>query len=136
MKYFLLCAIAVGHLMAVPNVLEAGSDKLRLAVGQNAPPFRLRDMQSEDFVLNDIVGKNVAQPKTLVLVFFATWCGPCKREIPIMRDIYKRWKSSGVEVVYVGLRESAKSLKPFLEEVPLEMRVLPDRFGLRGACIP
>ena len=63
-------------------------------------------------------------------MFFATWCEPCKKEIPIVKKVNRRWSKQGVEVVYIGLSQGAKELGPFAKKKKLPGRVIPDTFGL------
>ena len=49
--------------------------------------------------------------------FWATWCGPCKKEIPGFLDVYKQYKSKGLEIVGVSLDQDGwKPVKPFIKD--------------------
>ena len=99
--------------------------------GDKAPPFSMRQLNGKMFSLRDYTGSSAKKPKKAVLLsFFATWCEPCKKEIPIIKKLYRRWKSKGVEVVYLGLSQGAKELKPFSKKRKLPWPVIPDSFGL------
>jgi phosphate/phosphite/phosphonate ABC transporter binding protein len=127
---FVLLALA---LAAQPASPAAGSDDLLLKVGELAPPFSMRALDKKPFSLADYVGDTAREPKKAVFIaFFATWCEPCKKEIPIVKALYKKWKPRGVEVVYVGLSQGAKDLEPFAQQVGFEWPVVPDAFGLLG----
>ena len=68
--------------------------------GDKAPPFSMRQLNGKMFSLRDYTGSSAKKPKKAVLLsFFATWCEPCKKEIPIIKKLYRRWKSKSVEVV-------------------------------------
>ena len=119
-------------LLAVLTV-GAGAGDLLLEVGDRAPPFAMRDLDRDVFSLRNHTGADASEPKkAVVMVFFATWCKPCKKEIPILKRIQGRWSGKGrdVEIVYVGLSQGAKELAPFAEEHALTWRVIPDSFGL------
>lgn len=104
---------------------------LLLKVGEPAPPFAMRDLSKEMFSLRNHTGPGAPQPKSAVLItFFATWCKPCKAEIPEVQKIYERWQKEGLEVVSVGMSQGAKDLEPFVKEVGVPWRVIPDPFGL------
>jgi len=111
----------------------AAPTELLLSVGETAPPFSMRDLDRKIFSLHKHVGEKPTEPrKALVLVFFATWCKPCMKEIPIIKKINRRWKKKGVEVVYLGLSQGAKDLAPFAKKNKFPWRTIPDRFGLLG----
>lgn len=112
-------------------ILGAAADDFILANGDFAPPFSMRDLNNETFSLGDYVGTSPKHSRSAVfLVFFATWCEPCKKEIPIVKRIHQRWQGQGLEVVYIGLSQGAKELGPFAKAEKLPWRVIPDTFGL------
>jgi len=112
---------------------SAAPEELLLSVGDPAPPFSMRDLNRKIYSLSKHVGDAPAAPrKAILMVFFATWCKPCMKEIPIIKRIHKRWKGKGIEVVYLGLSQGSKELKPFAEKNKFPWRTIPDRFGLLG----
>ncbi len=108
----------------------AGTELL-LSKGQQAPPFSMRDLNRKIFSLADHVGKTPTEKRKAVLLsFFATWCKPCIKEIPIVRKLHSKWKAKSVEVIYIGQSQSARELTPFVKQHTLPWRVVPDTFGL------
>jgi cytochrome c biogenesis protein CcmG/thiol:disulfide interchange protein DsbE len=69
-----------------------------------APPFTLADLNGKPVSLSDFRGKVV------VLDFWATWCPPCRAEIPDFIDLQKEYGSQGVQIVGIALDEPEKVL--------------------------
>lgn len=125
MQAILAFSLVVSSLVSSPDLL--------LQTGDNAPPFSMRDLDGEVFALRDLTGPSAAKPgKTVLMVFFATWCEPCKAELPDLRRIEKLWKTREVRVVHVGLSQNAKTLLPFSLEHKINWPIIPDAFGLLG----
>jgi peroxiredoxin len=81
--------------------------------------FTLRDLQSQAWTLKDLRGK-------VVLVnFWATWCPPCRKEIPDLETLYTRFKDKGLIVLAIS-DEDASKVKPFISERNVTFPVLLD----------
>jgi peroxiredoxin len=84
-----------------------------------APDFALPDLKGHTVHLKDFRGKVV------VLDFWATWCGPCKMEIPHFAELMKRHGEKGLEIVGVAMDETgADVVKPFVEKNGLQYHVV------------
>ncbi len=78
--------------------------------GQTPPAFVLPDLSGNDVSLGDFEGKVV------LLDLWATWCPPCKKEIPFLVSLYEEYKDQGLVVVGIGLDDGGASvLAPFVE---------------------
>ncbi len=78
--------------------------------GQTPPAFVLSDLFGNDVSLDDFKGKVV------ILDLWATWCPPCKKEIPFLVSLYEEYKDQGLAVIGVGLDQGGASvLAPFVE---------------------
>ena len=86
--------------------------KLKVApkVGHLAPPFELVDPSGEMISLEDFKGKAV------IVNFWATWCPPCKAEMPDLQAFYDENKEKGIVVIGVDQAENAKTVNKFLQE--------------------
>ena len=98
-----------------------------LKVGQTAPDFTLKTLDGKEAKLSDYRGKKV------ILNFWATWCPPCKAEIPHMEKYYKKSaKDDNVEILAVNLKKSDKDedyIKDFVKSYDMTYPVLLDTDG-------
>ena len=90
---------------------------------QPVPPLALKDLDGKTWELSALQGRAV------LLNFWATWCDPCREEMPSLQALAQRHEGEGLLVLMVNYRESAGSIKRFLERVPLSMPVLLDSDG-------
>lgn len=114
------------HLAA--NGSNAVSDKEKL------PDFTLKTLTGETINLRSLEGQ-----KAVVVNFWATWCGPCRHEIPDFNDVYARYRDRGVEILGISVDQSPETeVPPFLQTNPIDYPVLagsPEltyKYGIRG----
>ena len=88
-------------------------------IGERAPDFTLKDLQDKDFSLQSVKGKVV------LLDFWATWCYPCRVEIPHFVELYEKYNPKGFEVVGIALdKDGASVVKPFAEKEGINYTVV------------
>ncbi len=80
------------------------------AVGQPAPDFTLADLDGNQVSLSDLRGK------TVFINFWATWCGPCRVEMPEIEAIHQQYKDKDVVVLGVDILETEGEVRQFVEE--------------------
>lgn len=96
--------------------VSAGAGK-----GQSAPDFTLNDMQGKKVSLADLKGKVV------ILNFWATWCPPCREEMPSMEMLYRKFKDQGLVILAVNVeKDGAKLVQSFLQRSPYTFPILLD----------
>ena len=84
-----------------------------------APEFSLKDADGKTVHLSDYRGKVV------LLDFWATWCGPCKMEIPWFIDFERQFKDKGFAVVGVSMDEDGwAAINPYIKSMGMNYRVL------------
>ena len=87
--------------------------------GKDAPDFALQDLQGKQVKLSDFRGKAV------LLNFWATWCGPCKVEMPWFVELQKQYGPQGLEIVGVALDDSGKdTIQKFAKDMGVNYTIL------------
>lgn len=83
-----------------------------------------------DFILTDFRGRKVSlrefRGKTVMLNFWATWCGPCIEEMPSMEKLHQQFKDRGLVVLAVAAGEKPQDVKDFMREYQLTFLALVD----------
>lgn len=96
---------------------DSGSE---LSVGNNAPDFELDTIADSKFKLSDYKGK------IIVLDFWATWCPPCRKALPIVAQTTAKFKDKGVVFCAVNQGENKEKIKAFLGKEKIECNVALD----------
>jgi peroxiredoxin len=85
--------------------------------------------QKADFTLNDLQGKpwhlQDLRGKVVLVNFWATWCPPCRKEMPDLNALYNRFKDRGFVVLAISDEEATK-VAPFIEERKIDYPILLD----------
>lgn len=97
-----------------------------LEKGNLAPDFELRSVDGKAIKLSSLRGKKV------IVNFWATWCPPCRLEMPEMEKFYTKTKNEGIEILAVNLTKAEKSradVPSFMEAYGITFPVLLDENG-------
>jgi len=120
-KFFLYAAciycvlgIANAHAVVAPWEIEQIMDK-------PAPDFSLTALDGKKNSLRELNGK------TVLINFWATWCGPCREEMPSLNELAKSFKDRGLEVIGISIDNSDTIIKAFLQEVPVHFPIIRDK---------
>ena len=104
-----------------PQAIEATTETTGINAGMAAPNFTLKNLAGEEVSLKDYRGKKV------MLNFWATWCPPCKEEMPAMEQFYQE-KSKDVEILAVNL-DPQNDVKAFVKDNEITFPILLDQDG-------
>ena len=115
----LLLLFAISGCSAPPETVSAQSKPAGKSAAKTAPPFKLKDADGRTVSLAEYKGKVV------LLNFWATWCGPCKVEIPWFMQFEQQYKDRGLVVLGVAMDEEGWSaVKPYISERKINYRIL------------
>jgi peroxiredoxin len=89
----------------------------------------LMDKKAPALTLPDLNGKSISIKsfRGILLNFWATWCAPCKREMPALDKIYNRYKKRGFRVIAVSIDNDKSAIEGFLGKIPLSFTILHDK---------
>lgn len=91
-----------------------------LEAGQRAPDFELAGLDGKPLRLSDLRGRPV------LLNFWATWCGPCRQEMPLLQETAERYADRGLAVVGVDVGEGAETVRNYARSLGVEFPILLD----------
>ena len=119
---------------ARPSDIALGAlDGRAPARGEPAPNFRLESPDGSVTALDDLRGKVVW------INFWATWCRPCRKELPDIQKLYDEKRAAGLEVLAINVEEDAADARAFFDELGVSLPMLLDRnaevydqYALRG----
>lgn len=89
-------------------------------VGQPAPDFALRSMKGPSVRLSEHLGEVV------VINFWATWCGPCRQEMPLLDELYGKYQLAGLVLLSVNIDETAQPAIEMAQTLKVSYPVLFD----------
>ena len=121
--------ILVSFLLLLP-----ASPVLALKANDLAPSFSLRDSNGGNFFFSDYIGpKKKHQVKGIILCFFASYCEPCKHELPILNSLVDEFEKMEVKIVIVGSNEDFDKIGAMLDDIKVDKPIiLSDTYGKMG----
>ena len=99
--------------------IQTSDKQEKKSVITKAPDFALENNKGETIRLSSF------SKKVIILNFWATWCGPCRQEIPDFVNLYKEYNDDGLEIIGVSVDQSGwDAVKPFMERYKINYPVL------------
>ncbi len=106
---------------------ETGSPVRSDLVGESPPPPTKIPDRLPEFSLSDLQGKSTPiaswSGKSLVINFWATWCAPCRREIPLLEGLSGQWRGRGVQVVGIAV-DHREAVTNYARQLKIEYPIL------------
>ena len=113
----------IGRFMAVlvtSVLLGHGAQASQPVIGEPAPDFTLQSRAGDTVTLSALKGDVV------VINFWATWCPPCRQEMPLLDQIYGRYQRLGFTLLGVNVEQDSRLADRFLDDVPVSFPILLD----------
>jgi thiol-disulfide isomerase/thioredoxin len=114
--------IIITALFSINSLVQA-SELKPFDSEQATPPLVLQDLQGKTHDLNDYKGKVV------LVQFWATYCGPCRQEMPTMNKMIKQMADVPFKILAIDMGESKAEVEKFVSEVKPEFTILLDESG-------
>ena len=106
--------VALAAALAVALPVMAGT-------GAPAPQFSLGSREGKDISLSQYQGQVV------MINFWASWCGPCRQEMPVLDKLYTKYKPMGFTMLGVNVEPDSKAAIDWLKETPVSFPILFDK---------
>lgn len=108
---------ALGAVAAVLMALPAGA----VTVQDAAPDFTLKSLEGSNLRLEEYRGQVV------LINFWASWCGPCRQEMPLLDRLHQRYTDTGFAVLGVNVEGEEAPARELIDRIPVTFPVLIDK---------
>lgn len=115
MRQPLRIAFATIAIMALASVSGASTERTP------APDFTLKSASGENIKLSELRGQVV------MINFWASWCGPCRQEMPLLDEIHARYSPMGFTMLGVNVEKDSAKAKALLKDLPVDFPILFDK---------
>lgn len=120
MQNSIICLLVLAALLGVDSAAAQSTSvtqQQKALIGQPAPPLELNDLSLKKHTLSEFKGK------VLVINFWATWCAPCRAEIPMLNQLQVDYGADTVQIVGVGI-DTPTAIRQFNARVPIRYLIL------------
>lgn len=100
----------------------------KVAVGQKFTDFAMKDIKGKDAKLSDVVGKG----KPVLIDFWASWCGPCRKEMPNLVALYQKYHSKGFDIIGVSLDSKQEAWEKGVKDLKISWTQISDLKGWKS----
>lgn len=101
-------------------LLLAATLQVQADISGPAPDFTLKSRGGENIKLSELRGQVV------MINFWASWCGPCRQEMPLLEQIYQHYQPMGFTLLGINVEEDSAAADKVLKEIPVSFPVLYD----------
>lgn len=124
--------LILSFLILGTSLIEAGKPR----VGQQFPDFSGKTSENRRVSLSDYNGK------VTLVVFWATWCGPCRQKVPSLKQLYTKYNSQGLEIIGISVDKTPQDISRFHRQMGMDWESIFDggnrgnqlasKFGING----
>ncbi len=118
-----LASLAEDALSSLSDIANVLGPAVGLAEGNRAPDFTITDVDGKEMTLSDL------QDQVVLLNFWGTWCGPCRREMPEFQKAYEEWAESGFVILAIAYNDTEAAIRDFRDEFGLSFPLALDASG-------
>ena len=125
-KYFIYTMMLIFFIIPIPSFIYAippAPWEIDEIIGQEAPAFTLEDLDGNSVSLQDYKGK------VLLINFWATWCPPCKDEIPSLNQLHKKYSGKDFAVIGISTDDKKKAIVKFIKKHKVDFIIPHDKDG-------
>jgi thiol-disulfide isomerase/thioredoxin len=135
---FMITVLFFVFAASLPLFAEAGvPEKVQTSFAKAGLPLLRIWREPKNFTLKTLDGKQVSlnelRGKVVFLNFWATWCGPCREEMPSMEALYQRLKNNDLEFIAVDIMENETDVGAFIKQNKINFPVALDIAGTVGS---